>query len=252
MRRLVILGGGTAGTMAANKLRRKLPAKDWAITVVDRDDAHHYQPGYLFLPFGTYTRDQVVRSRHRFIGDGIDLVLAEIDRVDPDARTVHLGDGRELGYDQLVIATGCTPRPDMTPGMAEAMAPGATSTVHQFYTLEGALALHEALERFSGGRVVIHLNELPIKCPVAPLEFAFLADEYFTTRGIRDRVELVYVTPLDGAFTKATCSKALGYLLADRGVEMETDFATERIDVDVDDYSASSHTTNARSPSTCS
>ena len=213
MRDLVILGGGTAGTMAANRLRRRLPRDQWTITVVDRDDAHHYQPGYLFLPFGTYTRDQVVRSRHSFIGDGIDLVLAEIDRVDPAERRVHLGDGRQLGYDQLIVATGCIPRPDMTPGMAEAMAADA-SPVHQFYTLEGALALHEAMERFEGGRVVVHINELPIKCPVAPLEFAFLADEYFTKRGIRDRVELVYVTPLDGAFTKATCSKALGYLLS--------------------------------------
>ncbi|QQS02327.1 MAG: NAD(P)/FAD-dependent oxidoreductase [Austwickia sp.] len=244
MRQLVILGGGTAGTMAANKLRRKLDRAEWAITVVDRDDTHHYQPGYLFLPFGTYTRDQVVRSRHRFIGDGIDLVLAEIDRVDAAAHTVHLAGGRELAYDQLIIATGCEPRPDKTPGMAEAMAAdettarggagvhGSGARVHQFYTLEGALALHEALERFTGGRLVIHINELPIKCPVAPLEFAFLADEYFTKRGLRESVELVYVTPLDGAFTKATCSKALGYLLEERGVAMETDFATERIDVE--------------------
>ncbi|MCA0436205.1 MAG: NAD(P)/FAD-dependent oxidoreductase [Actinobacteria bacterium] len=232
MRRLVILGGGTAGTMAANKLRRKLSDHEWSITVVDRDDSHHYQPGYLFVPFGTYTADQVVRSRHAFIGDGIDLVFAEIDRVDAAEHTVHLEGGRELAYDQLIVATGCEPRPDMTPGLAEAMAAGAAGSVHQFYTLDGALALHEALRRFTGGRLVVHLNELPIKCPVAPLEFAFLADEYLTKRGLREVSEIVYVTPLDGAFTKATCSKALGYLLEERGVEMETDFATERIDVE--------------------
>ena len=121
MRQLVILGGGTAGTMAANRLRRKLPRAEWTITVVDRDDAHHYQPGYLFVPFGTYTRDQVVRSRHRFIGDGIELILAEIDRVDAAARTVTLGDGRELRYDQLIVATGCEPRP--FPGQAARRAP---------------------------------------------------------------------------------------------------------------------------------
>jgi hypothetical protein len=137
MRQLVILGGGTAGTMAANKLRRKLDRAEWAITVVDRDDTHHYQPGYLFLPFGTYTRDQVVRSRHRFIGDGIDLVLAEIDRVDAAAHTVHLAGGRELAYDQLIIATGCEPRPDMTPGMAEAMAADET-------TARGGAGVHAA------------------------------------------------------------------------------------------------------------
>lgn len=232
MRQLVILGGGTAGTMAANKLRRALHPKDWAITVVDRDDQHHYQPGYLFLPFGTYQREHVVRSRHSFIADGVDLVLSEIDRVDAEAHTVHLAGGRTLPYDQLVVATGCLPRPEFTPGMEGALGEeAATRQVHEFYTLPGALDLHQALSRFSGGRVVVHINEMPIKCPVAPLEFAFLADEYFTRRGIRDRVDLVYVTPLDGAFTKATCSKALGYLLEERGITLETDFATERIDV---------------------
>ncbi len=231
MRHLVILGGGTAGTMAANRLRRKLPRDAWAITVIDRDDEHHYQPGYLFLPFGTYTREQVVRSRHSFIGDGIELVLDEVERVDPVDHEVSLRGGRTLAYDQLIVATGCTPRPDQTQGLAEALEqPAATRTVHEFYTLDGALALHQALGRFGGGRLVVHLNELPIKCPVAPLEFAFLADEYLTKRGVRDSSEIVYATPLDGAFTKATCSAALGYLLTDRGIHMEADFATERID----------------------
>ncbi|GAB79324.1 sulfide:quinone oxidoreductase [Austwickia chelonae] len=235
MRHLVILGGGTAGTMAANKLRRKLLRSEWSITVVDRDDQHHYQPGYLFVPFGTYTRQHVVRSRHAFINDGINLVLAPIDRVDPQTRAVHLADGRELPYDQLVIATGCTPRPELTPGLAEALQDESDhGKVHEFYTLPGALALHEALSRFTGGRLVVHLNELPVKCPVAPLEFAFLADEYLTKRGLRERSEIVYITPLDGAFTKATCSKALGYLLEERGITLETDFFTERVDQDGD------------------
>ena len=75
MKKLVILGSGTAGTMVANKLRDKLPKREWSITVVDRDDQHHYQPGYLFIPFGHYTRDQVVRSRHHFLADGVDFVM---------------------------------------------------------------------------------------------------------------------------------------------------------------------------------
>ena len=117
MRNLLILGGGTAGTMIANKLHKRLPRDEWTITVVDRDDDHHYQPGYLFVPFGGYTPDQIVRSRHHFITDGVELVLAEIDKVDPEAKVVHLEGGRELPYDYLVIASGTTPRPDQTPGM---------------------------------------------------------------------------------------------------------------------------------------
>nr|WP_138180146.1 FAD-dependent oxidoreductase [Nakamurella multipartita] len=115
MKRLLVLGGGTAGTMIVNKLRRALAAAQCEITIVDQDDAHHYQPGYLFLPFGTYTPDQVTRSRHAFLPDGVDFVVGEVDVIDAAAGTVSLTNGRSLPYDYLVIATGVAPRPDQTP-----------------------------------------------------------------------------------------------------------------------------------------
>ena len=83
-------------------------------------------------------------------------------------------------------------------------------SIFDFYTLEGAQALREALTEFDGGRLVVHITDMPIKCPVAPLEFTFLADAYFRERGMRDRVEIVYVTPLPGAFTKPIASAHLG------------------------------------------
>ncbi|GAA1948745.1 FAD/NAD(P)-binding oxidoreductase [Nocardioides panacihumi] len=229
MRKLVILGAGTAGTMIANKLRRRLDRHDWAVTVVDRDDQHHYQPGYLFVPFGGYSREQVVRSRHAFLPDGVDFVVGSIDRIEPAENVVHLEGGRRLPYDQLVIATGTTPRPDQTPGM---LGSEWRRSIFDFYTLEGAEALAEALRRFEGGRLVVHITEMPIKCPVAPLEFTFLAEAWLRERGLRDRVELVYVTPLDGAFTKPVASAHLGGMLEERKVHVETDFMVERIDDD--------------------
>jgi sulfide:quinone oxidoreductase len=105
-------------------------------------------------------------------------------------------------------------------------------SVGEFYTYEGALALRRSLAGFTGGRLVVHVTELPIKCPVAPLEFAFLADDFLRRRGLRDRTEIVYVTPLDGAFTKPVASRELGHLLADKGITLETDFMVERIDQD--------------------
>jgi sulfide:quinone oxidoreductase len=227
MERLVILGGGTAGTIIANKLRHRLGRANWAITVVDRDDEHHYQPGYLFVPFGGYTRDQVVRSRHAFLPDGVEFVVGAVDKVDPDESVVLLADGRRLEYDQLVIATGTTGRPDQTPGM---LGPEWQRSIFDFYSLEGAEALAEALTRFEAGRLVVHITEMPIKCPVAPLEFTFLVEAWLRARGIRDRVELVYVTPLDGAFTKPVASAHLGGMLDERKVHVETDFMVERID----------------------
>jgi sulfide:quinone oxidoreductase len=227
MRRLVILGGGTAGTMIANKLRHRLDRKEWTITVVDRDDEHHYQPGYLFVPFGAYSHEQVVRSRRRLLPDGVDFVVGSIDEVEPEENVVLLDDGRRLPYDQLVVATGTTPRPDQTPGM---LGREWRRSIFDFYTLDGAEALAGALQRFDGGRLVVHITEMPIKCPVAPLEFTFLAEAWLRERGLRDRVELVYVTPLDGAFTKPVASAQLGGMLDERKVHVETDFMIERID----------------------
>jgi sulfide:quinone oxidoreductase len=213
--------------MVVNKLRRRLDRSEWEITVVDRDDDHLYQPGYLFLPFGTYTPDQVVRKRHAFIPDGVDFVIAEVDRVDAERSRVVLRDGRELPYDYLVIASGTTPRPDQTPGMLGAE---WRRSVFDFYSFEGSTALAEALRRFDHGRLVIHITEMPIKCPVAPLEFAFLADAHLRERGVRDRVELVYVTPLSGAFTQPIASKQLGDMLDERKILVEPDFMVERVD----------------------
>jgi sulfide:quinone oxidoreductase len=229
MRNLAILGGGTAGTMIANKLRKRLGDDDWSITVVDRDDEHHYQPGYLFVPFHGYTRDEIVRNRHHFIADGVRLVYDEVDRVSPEDRTVTLGSGGTLGYDYLVIASGTSPRPDQTPGMLGAQ---WRRSIFDFYTLDGASALATALEAFDHGRLVVHIAEMPIKCPVAPLEFTFLAEAWLRERGLRDRVELVYVTPLDGAFTQPVASARLGHMLEERKVEVVTDFMVESIDND--------------------
>jgi sulfide:quinone oxidoreductase len=229
MKRLLVLGAGTAGTMVVNKLRRKLPQSAWEITVVDQDVTHHYQPGYLFIPFGLERAEDIVKPRAKFIPDGVRLITAAIERVDPEACEVLLANGVTLPYDQLVIATGTSPRPDQVPGMAEE---GWHRDVFDFFTLEGATALREKLRSWEGGRLVVHITEMPIKCPVAPLEFTFLADDHFRRRGMRDRVEIVYVTPLDGAFTKPIAAAHLGGMLTERKVHVETDFMIERVDND--------------------
>jgi sulfide:quinone oxidoreductase len=227
MKKLLVLGGGTAGTMAANKLRRKLSPSDWEITVVDADDNHRYQPGFLFMPFGTYKPDQVTKSRRKVLNKDVPLVYGEIDKVVPDENAVLLTDGRRLDYDMLIIATGVTPRPDQTDGM---LGDEWHKSVHEFYTYEGAVTLAKALEKFDGGRLVINIVEMPIKCPVAPLEFAFLADSYFKDRGIRDKVDMTYVTPLPGAFTKPIAAEAFGNTLEEKGIAVEPDYMLMEVD----------------------
>jgi len=229
MRRLVILGGGTAGTTVANKLRRRLAFDEWQITVIDRDREHLYQPGLLFVPFGHEEAGEVLRPRRSLLRRGIRLLFAEISTVDPEEKTVRFADGGAVGYDFLVIATGTRPRPDQTPGM---LGDEWRRSIHDFYSYDGAFALREAIESFSGGKLVVHVVDQPIKCPVAPLEFTFLAEAHFRDRGMRDQVELVYVTPLDAAFTKPIAARHLGRLLDERKIAVETDFLVERIDAD--------------------
>ncbi|MFV0259175.1 MAG: NAD(P)/FAD-dependent oxidoreductase [Acidimicrobiales bacterium] len=226
MRKLLILGAGTAGTMAANLLRRRL-GNDWSITVVDQDVAHPYQPGFLFIPFWMEPK-RVVKDRRKFLPSDIGFVEASIRLVDPEQRSVELDNGDRLSYDWLIVATGTIPRPDLVPGMGD----GALwlDKVHQFYTLEGAVALRAALADFTEGKLVVHISEMPIKCPVAPLEFAFLAEDHYRDLHIRHKVDISYVTPLDGAFTKPVASAELGGLLEDRSIRLVANFAVERID----------------------
>ena len=226
MKHLVILGAGTAGTMVANRMRSRLPPA-WQITIVDPAGTHLYQPGLLFLPFGARDEHKITRPRAPTLHKNIDWRRASVTAVDIKSRVVSLSDLTQLPYDLLVIASGAQIRPGDTPGL---LGDEWHRTIHDFYTLEGAQALRTALETLRGGRLVLNVIEMPIKCPVAPLEFLFLADEFFTRRGIRDNVELVYVTPLDGAFTKPICNKALSYLIERKGIRLETEFNTDEVD----------------------
>ena len=224
--RIVILGAGTGGTLVANRLARRLGARA-EIVVVDQDDRHVYQPGLLFVPFGLASAGEIVRSRSTQLASGIGFRVVAVDRVALDDDVVHLADGTELPYDVLVVASGVRLQPEETEGLT---GPGWRERVFTFYDLEGATALRAALKRFDGGRLVVSLVDMPIKCPVAPLEFAFLADWYLHERGIRDRVDLTYVTPLDGAFTKPIASEHLGTLLSDKHIGLVTEFNTGEVD----------------------
>ncbi len=224
--RIVILGGGTGGTLTANRLRHVVDDAV-EIVVVDQDDSHVYQPGLLFVPFGLARLEEIIRPRGRQLRGNIGYRRAAVDHVDLDAQRVWLDDGIGLDYDVLVVATGSTLVPEETEGLT---GPGWMEKVFTFYTPEGAVALHDALEWFEGGRLVVGVVDMPIKCPVAPLEFCFLADWYFRERTMRDRVELTYVTPLDGAFTKPVAAATLAGLLEEKGIELVTEFNTGDVD----------------------
>ncbi len=228
MKRLVILGAGTGGTTLANRMQRKLP-EGLRITVVDPGRQHLYQPGLLFLPFGARDEAAMVRDRSRTLRPGIEWAQQAVEAVEPDQKRVRLAGGTTLPYDWLVIASGARIRPEMTEGLLGA---GFRETTHDFYTLEGAQALREKLAGFERGRLVVNIFEMPIKCPVAPIEFLFLADDFFRRRGVRKDVELVFATPLDKAFTRPVCAAVLGDMLGARGIKLEAEFVAGSVDGD--------------------
>ena len=227
MHRIVILGAGTGGTLTANRLRKALSAETTSIICVDQDDRHVYQPGLLFVPFGLTQPEDIVRPRVRQLHQGVEFKSDVVENVDLESQIVHLKNGGDLSYDVLVVASGAVLAPEETPGLT---GPGWMENVFTFYTPEGAAALESALAAFEGGRIVVNVVEMPIKCPVAPLEFCFLADWFFRERGIRDRVNISFVTPLDAAFTKPIAAKRLGGMLEERGIELVTEFNTGEVD----------------------
>lgn len=226
MKSLVILGAGTAGTMMANHLRKKLNKKEWEISIIDERKEHHYQPGYLFLPFDIYQPTDIIKNIKDFIPLGVELIQERLERIVAQENKVILDGGEIINYDLLIIATGAKIAPEEVEGMK-----GTEwhKSVFDFYTYDGALALRNKLREWEGGRLAVHITEMPIKCPVAPLEFAFLADAFFENKKMRNKVNITYVTPLSGAFTKPKSTEALEHLLGEKNIEIESDFAIAEV-----------------------
>jgi sulfide:quinone oxidoreductase len=219
MRKIVILGSGAGGTILANNLRKELDDSEWQITVIDRDEQHHFQAGYLFIPFGIYTKNDVLKPKKEFIPQDVEFVVDNVVNIDRDQRRV-IGENNTYDYDWLVIATGCRIAPEEIDGMMD----GWGKDIFDFYTLEGSIALRKKLKYFNSGKIVLNIAEIPFKCPIAPLEFVFMADWFFTATGVRDKVDIEFVTPLDNVFTKPVAAKALAEFAAIKNIKVTPHF----------------------------
>jgi len=223
-KKIVVLGAGTAGTIVSNNLRRHLPA-DWEITVIDRDDEHIYQPGLLFVPFGIQKVNTLIKSRKKYITSGVNFVMDEITHIDPEKKEVKTRN-HQFSYDFLVISTGCRIAPEENEGLMEAMGKNAFT----FYTPDTAEQLRMHLKEFNGGKLVLNIAELPFKCPVAPIEFVFMADWYLKKKGIRDKSEIELVTPLPMAFTKPKAAEVFTESARQKNIKLTTSFELNRVD----------------------
>ncbi len=182
--RIVVLGGGIGGQVAANELRRRLPPPH-TVTIVERTPTHAFAPSFLWVMAGSRRPAQITRPLRSLVGDGVDLVQAEVTGIDAAGRSVETSAGR-LPFDFLVVALGAELAPEAVPGLPAA---------HTCYTLDGAERLHAALRSFEGGRIAITIAGLPYKCPAAPHEAAMLIADVFRQRGMRDRVQVDVFSP---------------------------------------------------------
>ena len=227
MKTFLILGAGTGGTMMANKLVKRLDPKEWKIILVDKDETHYYQPGFLFLPFEYYKPEEVYQPKKKFVPSGVEFILSDVELIEPEANKVTLAkDKKVIHYDQLLIATGTDIHPEEVDGMLD----GWRQNIFDYFTFDGAMALREFLKNFKGGRVVLNIKEMPIKCPVAPLEFVYLADYFFTQKGMRNKVDLIFTTPLSVPFTKPVSNKLLGDVMTKKGIHTEAEFDVMEVD----------------------
>ncbi len=226
MARIVILGGGVGGTLTANllarKLHRELKAGTVAITVVDTSGEHVYQPGFMYIAMGGERAAKLHRPERGLLDKRVDLVVGTIVRVDEELRLVELADGNALRYDQLVLATGSRIVPEEIEHFS--------MEAHHFYSAEDAGRLRAALDRFSGGRIVIGIAGMPYKCPPAPLEVAFLIETELRQRGLRAQTTIDFCSPIGRAFTIESVSDMATPILAEKGIGLHTFFNVESID----------------------
>ena len=228
MERILILGGGVGGTLTANllsrKLRKQIDRGDVEVAVVDATGAHVYQPGFMYIAMGGERAEKLEKRERALLDDRVRLFIGTVTRVDEEAKTVLIEDGTALPYDHLVLATGARILPESIEHFA--------TEAHHFYTAEAALKLRKALDAFKGGKVVIGIASMPYKCPPAPLEVAFLIEAELRERGLRDKTEMHYASPIGRAFTIESVSEMATPILEEKGIELHTFFNVETIDPD--------------------
>jgi len=222
MKTIVILGGGVGGTIVANRLARRLGSDEADIVLIDKQGRHVYQPGFMQVAFEGGDPSRLERRESRLLDPRVQLIVDEAVLIDPVAHEVRLAGGKTIRYDRLVLALGARLVPEELPGFAEA--------AHHFYTAEASSELRRALEAFSGGRIVVTVASVPYKCPPAPAEAACQLDYYFTKRGIRDKIDIHFLSPLSRVFPLETINPVVDRLFAKHGIRSTIFFNVESID----------------------
>ena len=225
---ILVVGGGTGGTLAANLLVKRLYSEIRAgrvqVHLISGSDTRHiFQPGYLHIAFGDLDPHKIIREETELVSREVHLVQQDAERFDLSKREVALTSGEKLPYDYLIIATGSVADPTIIPGLREA-------ALNFHSSPEESKKIRNALEEFDGGHIVIGVAGVPHKCPPSPNEGAFLLDDYLRKKGVRDKVKITYVTPYPRSYPAEPMSKVVNPLFEKRGIELVTFFNVESVD----------------------
>ncbi len=223
---VVILGGGTGGTVLANdladRLETELATDKVRVTLLNDDPDHVYKPVWLYVPFGQREPEDGRRPLADLVDDSVDVRIDRVTDIDTDTRQLRTRRGPAIEYDYLVLATGSTLAPAEISGLAEGG--------HDYYSESGAKTLREELLSFTGGELVLSVIGSPHMCPAAPLEFVFMADDWFRERGLRDDVEITYTYPIQRVHGNPHIAEWARPLMDDRDINVETFFNAEAVD----------------------
>jgi sulfide:quinone oxidoreductase len=228
VQRVVVLGGGVGGTLTANlvarKLKRLIARGEAKVTVVDATGQHAYQPGYMYIAMGSERAEKLKRPERSLLDANVDLVVDTVERIDPASSLVALASGETMHFDHLVIATGSRILP-------EAIESFETEAYH-FYTAQASARLRKALDAFSGGKIVIGIAGIPYKCPPAPLEVAFLIEAELRARGLREKTQITFLSPINRAFTIESVSEMVTPIFEEKGIDLQLLAGVDSIDAE--------------------
>lgn len=224
--RVVVIGGGTAGAAVTNKLAKKLKKtkQPFEITIIDPTFNHVYQPGFLFTMFGRDETKNIIKDTRTLIPKSVNAVQAAVTKVDTEKKVIFTDNKDEIPYDYVVLASGARIATDRVDWWDD--------SIYHFYSPPAAEKLYEQLKDFKEGRILIAIGDLPYRCPPAPLEAAFLIDDWMKKQGRRDKVEIKYASPLNRAFSIENVNKVVEPLFEKKDILLETYFNVDDVDTE--------------------